>query len=1101
MKKIEKKRLSGAHIAMIALAGSFVLLLAAYFIITAIAASINKNNQTNTPPDVREDLGEALYLNSAIAYPQLEENEILYVYVTNKTGSYDFARWPDNNGIFWLGYTDPDGNEEMIQYIPPILDAEGDYDYEDLYAKEENDGYGTIYKLSYLCSALGTPYFSTRIELPTGTDPESLAKKQVMLEKYGFGEDEQRVSFKWGEKNSKGEVEKEGAHHVVIGGRALNGSGYYYRVDGRNCIYYTSSDYFDYALAGFHSFVNGMLVSKGLAEDSAYGPLLTTDFKEWVNTLYKEKGDKVKEDANVIVVGDLILPIKESLEYTPEPGSDGYERHEGRPMEFDLAKLKSNPNYQRILKALLGKEVGDYTADELMITLVSELYESQNMIIDYEGATKVTYTYTITEIEAITNYPSGGGTIENTTPGTSIGSTSTIRIKYTYKVDGTAAGAEVVDVISVASADLPLTVRDALKRAKVGVLAEPIVFDVVHSVKEYEYTVTEIESILTALDEIKAAGTAVGENNLIRVAYSYKVDGVLENTVTRHAVLDLTSVGIPTAAVDALRAASVGALSSPVTFSVKYTGTSSPMKHDFTRANITRDTLVLSAIMGIFDKNGANMKTVTEESFVSIRYYQQIDGKKQDMKTVTVYMADIKDDDTWGSLYDALLGKKAATGMDVVLYEVVRDYEIMRDFNIYDINTIRYFVTSELVVSFRFANASERDPYYGESFFENTMDSEYELYGLNANVAESVVKMLGGIGDTSTQADGLKGETVAVGLTHDVMLKYNLYDYTIFFEVPRGIYDLSEAEGTADDDTLSDYAWHGTLAFTLYVSREDPDTGKRYVGSDMYDLVAEVDADKLEFLDFSFTEFWARKYLFLMDVINIDSYELDFNMSDVYGKYTFDIESKYVYVGRDENNKLVVHEEYKEGISISKDPQLKFWVDVIQHEGAMENTELAKLLKKLNITDGKISVSELYNEVMGGGEELYLPHNSIETVGVSNFILSVRVLQNMMYTGILTEQEQAAALATEKLMSIKVKVKGDNASPYYYVYEFYRATDRKVMVKLYQVDGDGAVKTAPVSDFYLSTAAFKRIVYGYLSLFNAEDIDFEIPYPDETSRR
>lgn len=1095
MKKIEKKRLSGAHIAMIALAGSFVLLLLAYFIITAVASSLKDKNQTSTPPDVREEIGEAVYLNSAIAYPQLTEREILTIDVENKTGRYAFIR--DGKGTFWLWYTGADGEEEMVPYLPPVLDAERDYSYDELYALEENDGYGTIYKLSYLCSALGTPYFTTRIDLPSGTDAESLAKKQIMLEKYGFGEDEERVSFLWNKKDNKGNVTSEGAHHITIGGRALNGSGYYYMVDGRNCIYYTSSNYFDYALAGFHSFVNGMLVSKGLAEDSSYGPMLTTDFKEWVNTVYKETTDVVVEGANIIARGDVITPIKQTLEYTPDDGSLGYERREDRALEFDLAKFKSNLNYQRMKNLLVGKNVGEYTNDELMLTLVSEFYESSNMIIDYEGAKKVTYTYTITEIEAITNYPSGSGVIENSTPGTSIGSTSTIRIKYTYKVDGAAVGGEVVDVISVASSDLPSTVRNALRSAKVGVLAEPISFDVAHSVKDYEYTITEIEAILTDEAEITATGSTVGTNNLIRISYNYRIDGVLQNTASRHAVLDLSVAGVPAAAVDALRASSVGALSSPVTFTVRYTNTSSPMKHDFTRASTTKDSLVLSSIVAIYDKNGASINAVTEESFVTIRYYQEINGEKQEVISRTIYMEDIKKDEKWGSLYDVLLGKKTTAGMDIAFYEFVSDYELMRDFNIYDINNIRWFITSELVVSFKFANASERDPYYGESFFENTMDSEYQLYGLNANIAESVVKVLGGIGDTTTQADGLKGNTVAVGLTHDVMLKYNLYDYKIFFEVPRGIYDLNEAEGTATEDDLSDYAWHSTLKFNLYVSREDPVTGKRYVASDMYDLVAEVDADKFEFLDYSFTEFWARKYVFLMDVINIDTYEIDFNMKDVYGKYTFDIESKYVYVGRDENNKLVVHEEYKEGISVSKSPQLKFWVDVTQHEGAMQNTELAKLLNKLGISDGKISVSELYNEVMGGGKDLYLPHNSIETVGVSNFMLSVRVLENMMYTGTLTEEEQAAALTTEKLMSIKIKVKGENASPYYYVYEFYRATDRKIMVRLYQVDGEGLIKTAPVSDYYLSTAAFKRVVYGYISLFNAKDIDFEIPYPDE----
>lgn len=1081
---------------MIVLACSFALLLAAYFIITAIAASLGGTDNTKTPPDVREDLGEAIYLNSAIAYPQLDESEILHILVDNKKGSYDFMRLPDNNGAFWLLYTSPDGSEELIPYIPPILDAESGMSYEELYALEKNDGYGTMYKLSYLCSALGTPYFNTRIELPTGTDAESLAKKQVMLEKYGFGEDEQRVSFKWGERDDDHQLTgNEGYHHIILGGKALNGNGYYYRVDGRDCIYYTASSHYDYALAGFYSFVNGMLVTKGLAEDSAYGPLLTTDFKEWMSTLYEE--GKVLDGSNVIAKGDVITPIKESLDFVPDPALGGYSTEVGKPLEFNLTDLKDNANYQRIAALLVGKDVGDYSANKLIMTLVSELYESENMIIDYDGARKVKYSYSISEIEAITNYPSASGVVENTTVGTTIGSKSTIRIRYTYKVDGVDAGAEQTRVVAMNSAGLPSEVREALISAKVGPLATPVEFDVVHSVKDYEYTISAIESILTDTDEITAPGTVVGDRSLIKVTYSYKIGGAPVNTIARHAVLDISSLGIPTAALDALRAASVGTLSTPIIFNVSYTQTASDMNHDFTKSEAVKDALVLSSIVGIYDSKGASTPVVTESSTVLFKYYKVVNGVAQEPKLTSRAMKDIKDNESWGPLYDMLMGKKVSTAMNTTIYEKVRDYEMLRDFYTYSIDTIRYFVTSELVVSFRFANASERDPYYGESFFENTMGTEYELYGLNANVAESVVKVLGGIGDNSTSADGLSGETVAIGLTHDVMLKYNLYDYTIFFEVPRGIYDINEAEGNVSDDELSDYAWHGTLAFTLYISREDPATGKRYVGSDMYDLVAEVDGDKLEFLDYSFTEFWARKFVFLMDAINIDTYEIDFNMDDVYGKYSFDITGKYVYVGRDENGKLVVHDEYKEGISVSNSPQLKFWVDVKQHAGAMKNTELAKLLEKLG-TD-EISISELYNEVMGGGQELYLPNNSIETVGVSNFILTLRVLENMMYTSTLTEEEQAAALGTEKLMSIKIKTSGKNSSPYYYVYEFYRATDRKVMVRLYQVDDAGAIKTAPVSDYYLSLQAFKRVVYAHLTLLNAQDVDFEIPYPDEVA--
>ena len=64
-----------------------------------------------------------------------------------------------------------------------------------------------------------------------------------------------------------------------------------------------------------------------------------------------------------------------------------------------------------------------------------------------------------------------------------------------------------------------------------------------------------------------------------------------------------------------------------------------------------------------------------------------------------------------------------------------------------------------------------------------------------------------------------------------------------------------------------------------------------------------------------------------------------------------------------------------------------------------------------------------------------------------------------------------------------------------HVYEFYRLDDRRVMVRLYQIDSDGNMTTEAVSDFYVSLLAFKKIVGNSFALLNAQTLNQDVAYP------
>ena len=69
-------------------------------------------------------------------------------------------------------------------------------------------------------------------------------------------------------------------------------------------------------------------------------------------------------------------------------------------------------------------------------------------------------------------------------------------------------------------------------------------------------------------------------------------------------------------------------------------------------------------------------------------------------------------------------------------------------------------------------------------------------------------------------------------------------------------------------------------------------------------------------------------------------------------------------------------------------------------------------------------------------------------------------------------------------------------SSYDYAYEFYRASDRRIMVRIFREDRTTGTALESVSDFYISTYAFKKIVNCYMQILSAETVDNEMSYPE-----
>lgn len=617
-----------------------------------------------------------------------------------------------------------------------------------------------------------------------------------------------------------------------------------------------------------------------------------------------------------------------------------------------------------------------------------------------------------------------------------------------------------------------------LRSCKIGMFSAPAYVTLTSAYKPvaipeegsvtYTYRIQAIEGIVTDTTEITQAGSAVGTAARIRVAYTYAAGNAPMSGLT-HAVLDLGAAGLPAAAQSALRAGVIG--DTDITFSVAY------RRSDAVSHSIR---VVADDIIAVYNASHQSVSAITEDCTVTYRYHFVIDGEAQQQTySETVRLSEAKE-----SFRTALIGKSVGRGQNILLATYTDYEEIMRDFLTYVLYGIEYFVTSEPIVAFRFANASERDPYYGESIYKSTMNWKNNLYGLNDDMCQSVIKFLGGAADDSTRSLGLSGtKTVAVGLTPAVLQRYGLYAYTIYFELPRGIV-VRDAGSPDTDETdpdryvkdLDDYDYHDTLGVTLYISERNKD-GTRYIASDLYDLVALIDGSSFAFLEKDYLDAWARRILILTNVESIESVTFDLTMEDVYGTYRFDLNHVYHYFLADGT---VSSTPPDDGTAYTIYDQIRL---LLTPSGACSDSVFLRYYRDKG-ESGAASLVAFFNELNGGS----IAAVGNDYAGTSYFKEILKMMYLTHYTGRLTEAQQTEALANAPLlMRMQLKM---TSSALPYVFEFYRCADRQVMVRLYQGE------STPVCDFYISTFAFKKVAGGIVDLLNGKEVSGEKVYTD-----
>ena len=994
-------------------AASLVLLCA---IIVGVYFIVNAIANKNDKPG---EGGGGSYLGASLAYPSIESSAIQSVLISSNGTEMTFGLMRDSlyQNEFVFIYSDEKGNQ--LVYMPDVAYQDSFFDYKDLYAYTQIASGVTMPKITYITSAIGYLYYNEKIEI----DP---ANKAEQLARYGITSESPVIAFDYKTFNEEGLpiVDQSGKyvtekHKITIGNKAVTSSSYYFTLDDEPYIYVTATTYFDYALTSFESFLHSTLISAGLDNDTINAALYTPCYKQWDNTVYTFKKD---EHGNV-----TYYYIKDGKEIPCDPWQSASDR------ELLLVKDGQDVVVKAESITPIDKAAG-YVPDDLQPTEGAD---------GFIYADDLNVTFALSSLKNSSDYRFFMNSIKNKLVGMYNGNDSFL--------------------------------------ATVLLESKPVDFGESTAVT-YKYVITAIESVLGDNGESNAAGAAVAGNSAVKVTYDYYIDGTKKNNAPCHAVIDLEaqSTYLPSAVKTQLLAENVGTLATPIEFEINY---------DSEAQNaITRTTkIVISDIISAYDSSGVNyVSKIDESSIVSFRYYFEIDGVRvSEEDTVTLNLYSIFPGTYYEIFKQALIGQTflSAEKENITVEEYVEHIQPFVHFMTYEISEITRAISPELIVSFKYIQSALRDPYYRESIYYNTLaefeeDHPNRVYAINQSSCQTLVAILGGMGQNASSSVGLSGlETVAIGITPDVMEKYGLYANTIYFELPRGFMPSEHGE---------DYInYYETLNFTLYVSEKQLD-GSRYIGSTLYDIVAKVDNKDFDFIESSFVELWARRNLVLVDIADVDKVEIDLNFEDVYGSYDFYLNHVmlYIYNGQAYLDKG----DLPAGVSGSPYDSISIKVGA---DGSMSESEFSKYFADNAITEGGkqiVKFNDFYKDVSG-----------IEFVGsdssaTGNFKEFMLLLYSTYFEGTLTKEEQAAAKAdigTDKpLMTLKVTVEKSSSAPY--CFDFYRIDDRRVMVSVYREFTEG-VKSNESCDFYISTFTFKKLVGSATGLLDAKTVDSEQP--------
>ncbi len=346
----------------------------------------------------------------------------------------------------------------------------------------------------------------------------------------------------------------------------------------------------------------------------------------------------------------------------------------------------------------------------------------------------------------------------------------------------------------------------------------------------------------------------------------------------------------------------------------------------------------------LWKRQNATPDAVTGEDSVKLSYTPVIDGVAGEAVSGSV---DLRKAIT--EFRDALIGRHIGDKDFSFTVAYAEDDEQ------YPGKTVEYRVNevesiNRLTIALDFMNMSKRSDFDSGVAYKITAPASKTGYLASSNHYMGVLEAIG----------DLKGvETIAVGLTSEVMARYGLDAYTIYYETPVNL--------SYDKDNPEDVVAEAYFPNFLYISQKQAD-GSYYVGSLLFDIVARVDGAEFAFLEHT-TAWWLKESMFSVNVNKTRSIAFDFTYRDETSSHTFVLTQKETTPGKPFLSD-VVYLQGNRRVDVNAYKSLHMNLVTIYFSGEYDGTAPTSqiladagarvLTMTLTMTDGKVYVYRFY---------------------------------------------------------------------------------------------------------------------------------------------
>lgn len=565
-----------------------------------------------------------------------------------------------------------------------------------------------------------------------------------------------------------------------------------------------------------------------------------------------------------------------------------------------------------------------------------------------------------------------------------------------------------------------------------------------------------VDTILAVYDKANkryhTSDVTVGADSLVLVRYGdgetrtvSSALGSYEEPVWRYGMLDMADPDMPAS----LRNALLGQPPHTMPDEANYIKTPIlyTQNEDMTRAEYRISSLDAIVREGVAPGAG---ETARSGDTVTFTYTLYLDGTPVSTVSSSMVLDTEAKDPVTRALTQAMIGKEAGKGTASAPYTTATLYytedALMWEYEEYLSCEIRYTVSDKTELAFGYfyyTGDGQKDIYQSDSIYLITAPEELRMYSIESTVAQTVLH---------TFTDLVAEETVAVGITPEVMEHYGLYAHTLSYTLPYNTKTREDDKGNVLSITTDD-----VIEYLLFISEPDGN-GARYVASQQFDTVTRVTDGRFDFVDWDFLTGWARGSLLLTDIANLKDLTFRTNFSDLEDTWSYALTHDHDFR----------YSQSDGSVGVTTKTYVAYVNGLVSHKTHLDDTKTTRVgpgvyVETFSDTQRVTTVVDAAGNKASDLDAIYARAgytgtNRLDGMGVYYFRRMLSSLYSVRYMGLvsedMTEAEADALLANEAATVLTLSVTLTDGRVY--TYRFYAYSARRCMVSVAGRGADGS---------------------------------------------